>query len=527
MTTAILPRHFDVVNGDADGLCALHQLRLAEPKAARLVTGVKRDLALLGRVDARPGDSVTVLDLSLDENREALAGLLALGVRVEYFDHHLAAPPAEHPLLQLTLNPSPGVCTSLLVNRHLDGRFAAWAVVGAFGDNLAAPARALAASLGLADSETELLKVLGECLNYNACGDHAAELTIDPAQLYKRMAAYPEPLDFIEQEAICLEIDRRWSEDRARAMAVKPVLDTPALYVVELPDAPWARRILGSHANALANAHPAKVCAAYVPHTRQHITLSLRCPAGHPQTADHLLRPFGGAGRALAAGINDLPPARLPELIRHLGEVAEAAGAPTKNGENSPSTASMPVAPGSGDALLVVDVQNDFLPGGSLAIPDGERVIAPLRQWLGRFAAAGLPVFASRDWHPAEHCSFRAQGGPWPPHCVAGTPGAEFAPALELPATVRVVSKSTRCDSDTYSAFTGTDLDFQLRGLGVRRLFVGGLATDYCVLNTVREALRLGYRVVVLRNAVRAVEAQPGDGARAVAAMLAAGAEEG
>jgi nicotinamidase/pyrazinamidase len=180
-----------------------------------------------------------------------------------------------------------------------------------------------------------------------------------------------------------------------------------------------------------------------------------------------------------------------------------------------------------GDALVIVDVQCDFLPGGSLAVPAGDAVVAPLNAWIARFAAAGLPVFATRDWHPPDHCSFRApggQGGTWPPHCVAGTPGARFAAGLALPTTARVVSKATRQEADAYSGFAGTDLHRQLQHLGVRRLFVGGLATDYCVLNTVQDALRLGYGVVLLADCIRAVDVQPGDGERAIAAMVAAGA---
>ena len=134
------------------------------------------------------------------------------------------------------------------------------------------------------------------------------------------------------------------------------------------------------------------------------------------------------------------------------------------------------------------------------------------------------PVFATRDWHPRDHCSFVAQGGTWPPHCVAGSPGAEFAPGLDLPAGASVIAKATQRDADAYSGFAGTDLDARLRALGVRRLFVGGLATDYCVVNTVQDALRLGYGVVLLLDCIRAVDVAAGDGERAIAAMLAAGA---
>lgn len=180
--------------------------------------------------------------------------------------------------------------------------------------------------------------------------------------------------------------------------------------------------------------------------------------------------------------------------------------------------------PEGGDALLIVDVQCDFLPGGSLAVAGGDAVIAPLNAWIARFRAAGLPVLATRDWHPSDHCSFAERGGPWPAHCIAGTPGARFPAGLALPEDAVVVSKAAGKDAEAYSGFTGTDLDARLRGLAVRRLFVGGLAADYCVLATVRDALRLGYGVALLADCVRAVDARAGDGARAVAAMRAAGA---
>ena len=179
---------------------------------------------------------------------------------------------------------------------------------------------------------------------------------------------------------------------------------------------------------------------------------------------------------------------------------------------------------GRGDALLVVDVQNDFLPGGALGVRDGDAVIAPLNAYIARCRSLGVPVYATRDWHPPDHCSFEARGGPWPTHCVAGTRGAEFAPALELPPDVPVVSKATESGRDAYSAFDGTGLDEHLRRDGVRRILVGGLATDYCVRWTVEDALAKGYEAVVLRDAVRAVDVQPGDGARALRAIRRRGA---
>lgn len=180
--------------------------------------------------------------------------------------------------------------------------------------------------------------------------------------------------------------------------------------------------------------------------------------------------------------------------------------------------------PGPGDALLVVDVQNDFLPGGALGIAGGDAVVPPLNRLLAAWRARGLPVYLTRDWHPPGHCSFTAQGGPWPEHCVAGTPGAEFSPQLEHGPGDVVVSKATRPDRDAYSALDGTGLTDALRGRGVRRVFVGGLATDYCVRATGLDARAADLDVVVLGDAVCAVNLHPDDGARALAELAAAGA---
>lgn len=178
----------------------------------------------------------------------------------------------------------------------------------------------------------------------------------------------------------------------------------------------------------------------------------------------------------------------------------------------------------AGDALLLVDVQNDFLPGGALAVAGGDAILAPLNHHLFLAQEHHLPVFATRDWHPANHCSFQEFGGPWPVHCVAGSRGAAFPPALELPCNATIVSKATTPAADAYSGFEATDLDQRLRGQGIRRLLVGGLATDYCVLNTVRDALSLGYAVLLLTDAIGAVNRQPDDGARALAEMTRLGA---
>jgi nicotinamidase/pyrazinamidase len=184
----------------------------------------------------------------------------------------------------------------------------------------------------------------------------------------------------------------------------------------------------------------------------------------------------------------------------------------------------MPINLRPDDALVIVDVQHDFLPGGALGVPGGDEVVPVLNRYLDLARSRALPVFATRDWHPGNHCSFAPRGGPWPPHCVAGTPGAAIDERLALPRDAVVVSKATAADAEAYSGFGGTDFAQRLRERGVKRLLVGGLATDYCVLNTVLDGLAEGFDVLVLGDAIRAVDVKPGDGAQALAKMQQAGA---
>ncbi|HXV79157.1 MAG TPA: bifunctional nicotinamidase/pyrazinamidase [Candidatus Binatia bacterium] len=184
----------------------------------------------------------------------------------------------------------------------------------------------------------------------------------------------------------------------------------------------------------------------------------------------------------------------------------------------------------SKDGLIVVDVQNDFCPGGALAVKNGEQVVPVLNRCIDQFTRAGLPIFATRDWHPAKTSHFNTSGGPWPPHCVQGTKGAEFHPDLKLPADTVIVSAGMGADEDGYSGFlgrsgSGVRLADLLRQRGVERIFVGGLATDYCVKHTVLDGLRENFKVVLLTNAVRGVNLKPGDAERAITEMRLAGAE--
>jgi nicotinamidase/pyrazinamidase len=179
----------------------------------------------------------------------------------------------------------------------------------------------------------------------------------------------------------------------------------------------------------------------------------------------------------------------------------------------------------AGDALIIVDVQNDFLPGGSLAVKHGDEVIPLLNRYIALFQAKGLPIFATRDWHPVNHCSFRQQGGIWPPHCIAESHGAAFPAQLALPPDAGIVSKATTAEKEAYSGFEGTELEDLLRAQGVRRVFVGGLATEYCVLNTVKDARLLNHETFLLADAVRAVNLQAGDERQALEEMMSLGAQ--
>ena len=183
------------------------------------------------------------------------------------------------------------------------------------------------------------------------------------------------------------------------------------------------------------------------------------------------------------------------------------------------------------NVLVVVDVQNDFCPGGALPVASGDKVVPVLNRYIEKFRAAKLPIFATRDWHPGKTSHFKTGGGVWPPHCVQGTRGADFHPDLTLPEDVVVVSKGMGYDEDSYSGFQGTDaggvkLADLLRQRGAKRLFIGGLATDYCVKHTVLDGLREGFQVVLLEEAISGVDLQPGDSERAIAEMIRAGAEK-
>ena len=306
----------DVCNGDADGLCAVLQWRLHHPAPATLVTGPKREIGLLERVHAGPGDDVLVCDISMARNRPALLRLLAQGARVRYFDHHAVADVPVHPNLESHIELGAGVCTSLLMDRHLGGAYRSWALVGAYGDNLGEIADALASSAGLGREQQARLRLLGEAINYNAYGEDEADLHIAPARLYAIMARYHDPFELLVHERIAAELDALRRSDLEQAVALPAHWHDDRGSVHLLPDAPWSRRVSGSLANQLARLQPTQAHAVLKPLRGGGYLVSVRAPRVAAGGANELCRRFGGAGRAAAAGIDRLPSDDLERFIR-------------------------------------------------------------------------------------------------------------------------------------------------------------------------------------------------------------------
>lgn len=301
-------KDYDVFNGDADGICALQQLRLAEPRESQLVTGPKREVDLLGRVPAGEVGRVTVLDISLDKNRAALGRLLAAGVQVSYFDHHYPGEIPDHSGLQAHVDTRPDICTSLLVDAHLGGRWRAWAVVGAFGDNFDQSARRAAEPLGLDEAAIAKLRALGIAINYNGYGATTEDLHFAPDELYRRLRPYVDPLAFVAEDAAFARLRDGYEDDMARARARRAEYQDETHRLFILPDEPWSRRASGVYANELAHEAPGKAHAILTRLSEGGFLVSVRAPLRRPEGADELCRQFPtGGGRKAAAGINVLP----------------------------------------------------------------------------------------------------------------------------------------------------------------------------------------------------------------------------
>lgn len=309
--------HYDVFNGDADGLCALQQLRLVEPVAdAILITGVKRDINLLQQVKAEAGDRICVLDISLDKNREALEHLLDTGATIDYFDHHYAGVIPQHPRLTSHIDTSAETCTSLLVNEHLNGAHLAWAVTGAFGDNFYDAAQRAAIPLNLSKEQLDTLCELGTYLNYNGYGSDLDDLFFHPQELALKMRPYAGPFDFVANESAYQTLREGYAQDMAMAEALQGeiVQEGHALYI--MPDAPWSRRSSGVYGNLLARRHPQRAHAILTALDDGAYRVSVRAPLSAKNGADELCRQFAsGGGRAAAAGINRLDAADYDRFI--------------------------------------------------------------------------------------------------------------------------------------------------------------------------------------------------------------------
>ncbi len=309
--------HFiDVFNGDADGICALHQLRLVDPIEADLITGPKRDISLLGRAKAAAGDRITVLDIALSKNREALDQLLKAGAYVRYFDHHQPGDIPSHPHFEPHIDTDANTCTSLLVNHTLQGKQLVWAVTAAFGDNLADAARQAAAPLNLSDGQLLQLKSLGECLNYNGYGETLDDLFYDPADLYRQLRPFSNPFAFIAESPAYQTLKTGYQSDMVRAVAVNATETRTVGRIFMLPAEKWARRISGVLGNQLAVDSPAQAHAVLTAKPSGGYVVSVRAPLEARSGADVLCSQFEtGGGRKGAAGINHLPESEVDRFV--------------------------------------------------------------------------------------------------------------------------------------------------------------------------------------------------------------------
>lgn len=312
----------DVFNGDADGICALHQLRLAKPVDSVLITGVKRDISLLKNVRAEPGDQVTVLDVSLDKNRDALQNLLSNGVNIRYFDHHFAGDIPQHKNLDVHIDTSTDVCTSLLVNGYLNGAYLPWAVTASFGDNLFTSASIAAKPLGLTVDQLNQLKSLGTYINYNGYGGSLDDLYYAPAELFKLIQPYKDPFIFIKESEAFGVLEDGYASDMEHANAIKPEIEKDSFAICMLPNEKWSNRVSGVYANQLAQQNPDQAHAILSIQADDTFVVSVRAPLSNKTGADEVCRQFEtGGGRKAAAGINRLTQQDFDRFVSVMGEV--------------------------------------------------------------------------------------------------------------------------------------------------------------------------------------------------------------
>ena len=308
---------YDVFNGDADGICALIQLRQLEPRDAILVTGVKRDISLLKQVDAVDGDRITVLDISMEKNQSDLVRLLSKGANIFYVDHHAAGKVPVSASLMSLINESSDISTSLLVNNYLRGARLGWGVVGTFGDNLKNVAHEMLSSSSISSDQVVLLEKLGIYMNYNGYGADLSDLHFTPKELYQLVVGYDDPLDFITDSREHFEkLEAGYKQDFAAVTSLKPLRVSTSTAIYMLPNQPWARRVSGVFSNDLTNQHPGRAHAVMTEKSSGSYLVSVRAPLLNKQGASKLCSQFAtGGGREAAAGINDLPGDQLNSFI--------------------------------------------------------------------------------------------------------------------------------------------------------------------------------------------------------------------
>lgn len=312
---------FDVFNGDADGICSLIQLRLDAPREAQLVTGIKRKIDLLNTLSFDQGDKLTVLDISMLKNQTGLKSALDAGANVFYADHHQSGEIPTHPNLSAHINLSPEICTGLIVNGYLEGRYLLWALTAAYGDNLIDKANTIGANHGIDEKDLNKLQKLGTYLNYNGYGATLDDLFFHPATLFSTLLPYSSPLSFIEDNHIAYQtLEEGYQSDLEKANAAHQISSTTQTAAYLLPDQRWARRVSGVFGNDLANQSPNRahaVLTEQIKNSEEGYVVSIRAPLHNKKHADTLASQFPtGGGRKAAAGINFLPKSQLSTFLQ-------------------------------------------------------------------------------------------------------------------------------------------------------------------------------------------------------------------
>ncbi len=312
--------NYDIFNGDADGIIALLQLRLNQPREATLITGVKRDIKLMSKVDVQKGDALTVLDISMEKNKADLQKALDVEAQVFYADHHRSGDIPDSNQLQAHIDTDPNTCTALIIDQILAGKYRLWAITAAYGDNMIAKADMLAEEAGLTSDQKEKLKEFGTLINYNGYGASVEDLHYHPADLFTALLPFRSPLDAIQQpDSPYHELKSAYETDFSKALAAKPIHQSDILTVIQLPEKAWSGRISGVLGNHLANQSPGSSHAVLTNNSDGSYTVSLRAPLSNKQGAGQICSEFPtGGGREAAAGINALLPLDLPRFIKRI-----------------------------------------------------------------------------------------------------------------------------------------------------------------------------------------------------------------